>query len=74
MTVSYTNTNRMEYAPSWTNINLRFPQRSVLGPLIFLFYINNLSDKLSTNMKLFTNDTSFVLVFDPNQLRNDSKK
>ena len=33
-------------------------QDSILGPLIFLIYINDLSDNLQCNLKLFTDDTS----------------
>ena len=31
---------------------------SVLGPLLFLVYINDLTDNISSNMKLFTDDSS----------------
>ena len=35
---------------------------SILGPIVFLIYINDLSDDLSTNANLFTNNTSLFSV------------
>ena len=34
------------------------PQGSVLGPLFFLVYINDLVDNISSDAKLFADDTS----------------
>ena len=41
------------------------PQGSVLGPLFFLLYINDLVDNISSEAKLFADDTSlFTVVYD----------
>ena len=63
---------------SWTNVHDGVPQGSAVGPLLFLTYINDLSDNLTSNAKLFADDTSlFSVVHDVNtskELNNDLKK
>ena len=43
---------------SWADVNAGVSQGSILGPLLFLIYINDLSDGLQSECKLFANDTS----------------
>ena len=48
----------MERNLNWMNLKASVPQGSVLGPLLFLIYINDLTDNISSEMRLFANDSS----------------
>ena len=47
---------------SWASVKAGVPQNSILVPLFFLIFINDLSDNLLSNPKLFTDDTSLLSV------------
>ena len=41
----------------WHNVTSSIPQGSVLGPVLFLLYINDLPDTVASNVYMFADDT-----------------
>ena len=64
---------------TWELIKSGVPQGSVLGPLMFLIYINDLPDKIQSTCKIFADDTSLFSHFfnkdtSQDELNNDLQK
>ena len=57
---------------TWSDVLAGVPHGSILGPLLFLTYINDLSDGLQCNPKLFADDISlFATVHNIKKATND---
>ena len=64
---------------NWLDVTAGVPQGSILCPFLFLIYINDLATGLSSNAKLFADDTSLFSVThsinkSANELNNDLPK
>ena len=58
---------------SWRPVLAAVPKGSILGPLLFLVYINDLPNDLNSKVKLFADDTSLFTIVKDNDLLEISK-
>ena len=42
---------------SWTHVKSGVPQGTILGPILFLIYVNDISSNISSSIKMFADDT-----------------
>jgi len=76
--------NWNDYLSKWKEVQHGVPQVSVLGPLLFLTYINDLPESISDKSRpiLFADDTSFIIAdrdetefkFKTNEIFNEINK
>ena len=50
------------------------PQSSVLGPLLYLFFVNDLSDWIKNSMRMFADDVKIGMLSEQMQVMTAYKK
>jgi ribonuclease P/MRP protein subunit RPP40 len=53
-----------EHLSTWNKVLSGMPQSSVLGPLLFLIYINDLPNNISNTCKLYADDNKIIAKVD----------
>ena len=49
---------------NWTSVHAGVPQGSILGPLLFLLFFNDIVEDIRFYIRLFADDTSLYIIVD----------
>ena len=49
---------------NWTSVNAGVPQDTILGPLLFRLYINDIVEDINSYIRLFADDTSLNIILE----------
>lgn len=71
MKAKSTQTVLIGHTSSWVDVNAGVLQISIFGPLLFLIYVNNLTDRLLSNAKLIADVTYCFLLTSADELDSD---